>query len=639
MLISIDIGGTFTDFVVLDEGLNHFKIPSTPSAPERAIADGLDKESIKVADGAEVFHGTTVATNAFLEKEGVDTAFITNEGFEDLLFIGRQDRPELYELNVEKPKPPLKRENCFGVSCRMDRSGEIMKEIDKDELERLAEKLDEKGLSAAVCLLHSYKDAEQEDKIGEILKEKEVPHSLSSEVTGEFREYERGLTTLLDAYLNPLIEDYFSSVTTILGKEPYIMKSGGGLERASKVRAVDCLYSGPAGGASGGAHIAELLDIDNIITFDMGGTSADMAAIVEGDAAWKDQGEIGGFPIQSKMVDIVTVGSGGGSIAWRDEGGALRIGPESAGADPGPVCYGRGGEKPTVTDALLLMGYIDQDYFLGGKIDLEYKKTERAIKKLSKKLDMGYEETLKGIFRVANSKMARTMKRITVERGLDPESFSILAFGGAGPLHAASLAEELGMEEVIVPPLAGVFSALGMVTSDVVHDYSRTVLTSLQNFSEIENTISELKTGSEEDGKERLLLGLRYKGQSYHINVPYTTLNETEERFHQEHEKKYGYSEPEEEIEVVRIHLEIRRERQLEDIPHRTEKGPHPMNRKCLFPEGWMKTEIYYRKYLQTGEEGEGPAVIEDENSTVLVPPNWDWKSTDSGIIEMERSG
>ncbi|MBS3817604.1 MAG: hydantoinase/oxoprolinase family protein, partial [Candidatus Thermoplasmatota archaeon] len=438
MILSIDIGGTFTDFIVMKDGITHFKVPSTPDTPEEAIKEGLERKDIGIDRVDEIFHGTTIATNAFLEKKGIETAFITNSGFEDLLFIGRQTRPELYELNFEKPTPPLKKENTFGLPCRIDEDGEVLREFSEEEVRAVAERLDEKDISAAVCLLHSYKSAKHEGKIGGILDEYEIPYSLSSEVTGEFREYERGLTTLLDAYLSPLLKDYFSSVTDILEKEPYIMKSGGGLEKASKVESVDTLYSGPAGGVAGGAYLADQLEVSNMVTFDMGGTSADMATIIDGEITWKDQGKIGDFPVQSKMIDIVTVGSGGGSIARCDEGGALRVGPESAGADPGPICYGRGGERPTVTDALLLMGYIDPGFFLGGDIALDMEKTERAIESLSKKLKMGFEETLMGIFKVANSKMARTMKKITVERGLSPEEFSILAFGGAGPLHAAS---------------------------------------------------------------------------------------------------------------------------------------------------------------------------------------------------------
>jgi len=636
MSISIDIGGTFTDFVVIDNGIKHFKVPSTPDRPEEAITKALEKEDIKFEED-DVFHGTTVATNAFIESKGVESAFLTNKDFEDLLYIGRQTRPKLYELEIHRTKPPLKEENIFGISCRTGPDGQIIEEMKEGQVEKIAEELSEKDLSAAVCLLHSYKNPKQEEKIGKIFDEHNINYSLSHKVTGEFREYERGLTTLLDSYLSPLVQDYFASLNSIFGKEPYIMKSGGGLEKSSKVDAVDCLYSGPAGGVAGGAYIAQKLDMPNIVTFDMGGTSADMATVVNGEISWKDQGEIEGFPIQSKMVDIVTIGSGGGSIARCDEGGALRVGPESAGARPGPVCYGRGGKKPTVTDALLLMGYIDPDYFLGGEMELDYNEAKRSIKRLSEELEMSYEDTLKGIFRVANSKMARTMKRITVERGIDPEDFAILAFGGAGPLHAASIAEELGIERVLVPPMAGVFSALGMVTGDVVHDHSRTLLTSLDDKKVIRDTIDQMKAEIEEEGEERILLGLRYKGQSYHINIPYLGFeDDISSRFHQEHERKYGYANREEEIEVVRVHIEIVKEREVEEFTFSSKSGKHPLDRECLFSEGNEETSIYLRKHLSEGEKGEGPSVIEAINSTILVPPGWRWTNRATGVIDME---
>lgn len=638
MAISIDIGGTFTDFVVIDEGMKHFKVASDPEHHEKAIREGLKKKGIDVRGDA--FHGTTVATNAFIEGEGKETAFITNDGFEDMLFIGRQERPKLYDLDVKKPRPPLKRKNTFGLSCRTGPEGNVLEKLSQDEIEDIAEEVTEEGLSAAICLLHSYKNPELEKRVGEVFDQYELDYSLSHAVTGEFREYERGLTTLLDAYLEPLVEDYFDSLSDVLEKEPYIMKSGGGLEKSSKIDAVDCLYSGPAGGVAGGAFIAQELEVPNMVTFDMGGTSADMAAIIDGEISWKDHGKIDGFPIQSKMVDIVTVGSGGGSIARCDEGGALRVGPESAGARPGPVCYGRGGEKPTVTDSLLMMGYIDPDYFLGGEMELNFEKAKGSIERLSEELGMGFEETLRGIFRVSNSKMARTMKRITVEKGMDPKNFYILGFGGAGPLHAAKIAEELGMKKVLIPPLAGVFSALGMITGDVTHEKSRTILTSLDKKGKIEETIEEMREKIGEKGKERVLLGLRYKGQSYHINIPCDhSLNEVSERFHREHEKKYGYANKEEEIEAVRVHVETVKEREIDELPSPTEEGKHPPDRECLFSSGWGKTSIYRREFLSEEEKDIGPSIIEGSNSTVLVPPGWKWKIRSSGIIEMEVTG
>lgn len=629
MSISIDVGGTFTDFVVIDEDVKHFKISSTPSNPENAILEGTKDMEI---DG-DVFHGTTVATNAFLEKEGVETAFITNKGFEDILYIGRQDRPRLYDLTVRRPKPPLEKKYCFGVDCRTTVNGNTEKNVKKESILDILDNIGDKNLSFAVCLLHSYKNPEQERKIGDILEEKGHHYSLSSEVSREFREYERGMTTLLDAYLNPLIDEYFDSLTDILDQEPYIMKSSGGLEKSSSVKAVDTFYSGPAGGVAGASFLSSLTGIENIVTFDMGGTSADMASIVDGEISWKDEGEIGDFPVQSRMVDIVTVGSGGGSIARKDKGGVLRVGPKSAGADPGPVCYGRGGEKPTVTDALLMMKYIDPDYFLGGEMDLKVEKTHEAINDLSDELSLEFDETLQGIYRVVNSKMARTMKGITVERGLKPEDFAILAFGGAGPLHAAALAEELEIKKVLVPPLPGVFSALGMVTGDVVHDYHRTLITNLENKEVIEGAIKELEEEAME-GESNVLLGLRYKGQSYHLNVPYD--ENVKKRFHKMHREKYGYANKDASVEVVRVHLEIRKEKSVENFPVPGDEKHPPKKRICLFKDGWVEAEVYYRDWIKPGMSGDGPTIIEDKNSTILTPPGWSWSVDEYGIIHMD---
>lgn len=638
MTLSIDVGGTFTDFVIIDEGIEYFKVPSTPSDPERGIYNGLKGTETE----GDIFHGTTVATNAFLEGKGVKTAFITNQGFEDILFIGRQDRPELYNFEVKKEKPPLEREDCYGISGRVDADGNVLEKIDEDEIEDIASEI--KDRSAAVCLLHSYADPEQEKKVEDVLAKHNIPFSLSHQVSREFREYERGMTCLMDAYLGPLIRDYFDSIIDILGEEPLIMKSSGGLEPASEIDPVDTFYSGPAGGVAGGAFIADITGEKNLVTFDMGGTSADMAAIVDGEIEWKDEGKIGDFPVQSRMVDLVTVGSGGGSIARMDEGGALRVGPESAGARPGPVCYGRGGERPTITDALLSMGYIDPLYFLGGEMDLDKEGAERELKSLSDELDMNLDETLLGIFRVANSKMARTMKEITVERGLDPNDFSILAFGGAGPLHAAYLAEELNISKVIVPPLPGVFSALGMAAGDIIRDYKRTLITDLDNEERIDEAVEELREEASE-GEENILLGLRYKGQSYHINILYSEeggIKEAEEMFHEEHEDKYGYYNEEADIEVVRIHLEMRERRELETFVPEKGVGGSEGDRYCLFPEGEMKTKVYRRNSLTRIPEDErerGPVIIEDTNSTILVPPGWSFYVDEYTNIHMIKEG
>ncbi|MFO8110582.1 MAG: hydantoinase/oxoprolinase family protein [Thermoplasmata archaeon] len=627
MIVSVDVGGTFTDILVMEEGLKHYKIPSTRDDPAEAVIQGFPR-------GGDVFiHGTTVATNAFLEGRGVRTAFITNRNFEDLLLIGRQVRPNLYELHIEKPKPPLAPEDSYGVVGRIGADGEIHRSIDIDEIKKLAVELKEKNCAAAVCLLHSYKNKGHEKTIGEIFRSQGIPHSLSHEVSNEFREYERGVTTLLDAYLRPVVRDYFKSLKESIGIEPLVMKSSGGLEPSSSINPIDTFYSGPAGGAAGGEYMSEVLGAKDLITFDMGGTSADMATIISGKIGWKDQGCIGGFPVQSRMADIVTIGAGGGSTAWVDDGDILRVGPKSAGARPGPACYGLGGIEPTLTDALLLAGYIDKDYFLGGRIELYREPAETAVNKLCEKLNMPTDKVIMGVIRVANSKMSRCMKEITVERGLMPSKFSILAFGGAGPLHAAYLAEELGIDRVYVPPLPGVFSALGMLTGDIVTERSRTLLLPLKKINEVWEAVKELSQGQE--GERRVYLALRYKGQSHHLNIPLS--EDVEERFHQEHKRHYGYADEDGDIEIVNLRVEHRKKREFIGLPDLLGPGEHPQPRKCLFPGGEQKCSVFYRKHLPQGAQEKGPAVVEDMSSTILIPPRWSFSVKQKGILELVR--
>ncbi len=629
MTVAVDVGGTFTDFVIFDDEIYHFKIPSTPSNPSLAVTEGYPQE-----DSGEFFHGTTVTTNAMLEGKGVRTVFVTNKGFEDILFIARQDRPRLYDLYVKRQKPPLRPEDIYGIDCRSSAEGEILEDLDRSHVEGIAEDILKKESSAAVCLLHSYKDPELEEKVASILKSAGVHCSLSHKVAPEYREYERGITTFFDAYLRPIVKEYFNDLIEACGIEPYVMKSSGGLEKASTVNPIDTIFSGPAGGVAGGELISKITGIENLITFDMGGTSADMAVILDGKMSWKDHGEVGGFTILSRMVDIATVGAGGGSIAWIDSGGVLRVGPESARSEPGPVCYGRGGDKPTITDALLLAGYIDPEFFLGGKMDLDVTASRNILNNLSDDLGLPLDEVIMGIFRVANSKMARSMKKITVEKGMNPKEFSILAFGGAGPLHAAYLAELLGIKRVLIPPMPGVFSAVGLMTGDLIFDQSRTVLTSLEDKKTIEKTILEL--GEEmDDGEESVYLGLRYPGQSHHLNLPYG--DDVEKRFHREHHRLYGHSNVNSSIEVVKVHVERRRKRDIGSLPVKIEEGEHPPKRECIFPEGVIETRVFYRQRLPLDFESEGPSVIEDINSTILVPPGWIFGVDQNGVVVVNK--
>lgn len=651
MVLAVDVGGTFTDFILIEDGITCYKLPSTPDDPSRSVIEGIEGKDIT----GDIFHGTTIATNAFLEGKGADTAFITNRGFEDILFIGRQTRPKLYDLFVKKDKPPVSSGHSYGILGRIGSNGDIIQELNQKELNVLADELKKKDLCAAVCLFHSYKNPLHEKRVGNILKQNDIPHSLSCDVTGEYREYERGMTTLIDAYLKPTVKDYFDELSSSLPKTPLIMKSNGGLDEAGRVEPVDTFLSGPAGGAAGGRFIAKHTGIKNLVTFDMGGTSADMCSIVDGEITWKDQGRIGSFqvdlessareesgesqdfPVQSEMVDIVTVGAGGGSIAMKDSGGVLRVGPQSAGADPGPVCYGKGGQQPTITDALLCAGYIDPDYFLGGKFDLDTEKAQGKLEELADALGMALDETINGIYRIANSTMSRSMKKITVEKGLDPDDFSILAFGGAGPLHAASLADELGITQVIIPPMPGVFSAFGMMTGDLIRDDSRTYFTELTNKKELEEVIQEIAP-HHEGWEEEVILGLRYKGQSYHLNLTYTgNISDIRSRFHKKHMDMYGFSRDGEIIEVVKVHVKSKKSAGVEILPREYEDVEHPEDRRCLFKEGLLPTSVYYRKGLRGNEKGDGPAVIEDTNSTILVPPNWKWRVDEDGLLYIEK--
>lgn len=628
MIVSMDVGGTFTDILVLDEGLRRLKIPSTPDDPAEAVIRGFPL-------GADTFiHGTTVATNAFLEGKGVRTAFITNQNFEDILFIGRQVRPKLYDLHIDKPEPPLLTEDCYGIPGRMDSNGDVICDTDPQRIREMALSLKKKGCSAAVCFLHSYKNSDHEEMVGRILDSHGISHSLSHRVSNEFREYERGITTLLDAYIGPVVRNYFKRIRDRTGIDPLVMKSSGDLELSSRINPIDTFYSGPAGGAAGGEYISKILGIGNLITLDMGGTSADMATVLKGKMGWKDQALVGAFPVQSRMADIVTVGAGGGSVAWVDQGNMLRVGPRSAGASPGPACYGHGGIEPTLTDALLLAGYIDQDYFLGGEMKLQRDRAEKALRIISNSLGLPMDETIMGVIRVANSTMARCMKSITVERGLMPDRFSILAFGGAGPLHAPYLAEELGIERVYVPPMPGVFSAFGMLTGDIVREKVRTVLILVEEKEALANVIEELSLGQE--GERTVYLGARYHGQSHHLNIPLSEDMETD--FHDAHRALYGYSHPDEVIEIVNVRVQHRLKRAPPVIDLQDEPGEHPPARMCLFPEGEMESMVYYRKHMLTGEEGKGPAVIEDMDSTILIPPGWGFRVARKSILELVRT-
>ncbi|UCF08830.1 MAG: hydantoinase/oxoprolinase family protein [Thermoplasmata archaeon] len=646
MHMSTDIGGTFTDFVVLENGaLRTFKLPSTPEDPSLAVKRGLERYKKTTPD--ILSHGTTVATNAVLERKGARCALITTKGFSDMLEIARQTRPSLYDFTQTRPEPYVERELCLEVDERVSAAGDIIKPLDEDELERLEMKLKERDVEAvAVSLLFSFLRPEHEKRLREKLKR--WPLSTSSEILPEFREYERTCTTVLDAYVKPIVSLYLSKIEQAFQKQFFIMQSNGGVttSRAAGERPVNILLSGPAGGVAAARYVGELTGEKNLISFDMGGTSADISLVCDSRPKWTSEGEIAGVPVRVPMLDITTIGAGGGSIAWLDSGGALRVGPKSAGASPGPVCYGKGGEDVTVTDCSLLAGHLGEEGLLGGEMALTAKPAGKIAARMAGELGLGQEEFISGVFRVVSSNMILATRITLAKSGLDPRDFALVAFGGAGTMHACALARELGIEKVLVPVLPGAFSAYGILVSDLRLSYSRGVLSPLNGAEQaIEEGFGELRLQAEEDLKRQNIdfskvlllpsLDVRYRGQSYEINIELE--GDLREAFHEKHRRVYGYAVPSEPLELVNIRLFAvhPREKHVPDIMGNGSGSPRS-ERKVLFDEGRIPAPIYSRSNLPAGFEGEGPAIVEEHTATTVVPPGVRFRVDGYGIIHME---
>ncbi len=533
-ILGIDVGGTFTDFVAHWEGkLFLWKTPTT-KPPSHGILQGLRLLEKQVE---RIVHGTTIATNAILEGKWARTALLTTEGFRDVLEIGRQARPSLYDLFCERPTPIVPREWRLEVPERLDAQGRVIKPLDERKVRELARKLKGQVDSVAVVFLFSFLDPRHERRVRQILEEEDVgvPITLSSEVLPEFREYERTSTTVITAALRPLVESYLEEISKGINQAKFlVMRSNGGVSGPQEAgrKAAELLFSGPAAGVIGARFIAEKAGFKNFITLDMGGTSTDVSLVVNGEIQYTTEKEIAGRPVRLPMVDVHTVGAGGGSIAWLDPGGMLRVGPRSAGADPGPACYGHGGTEPTVTDAHLLLGLLPFARPLGGNLRLSPALAEKALGTLAKRLGMDLPSTACGILEVAEATMERAIRVISIERGYDPRDFVLVAFGGAGPLHAASLARKLGISKVLVPRYAGVLSALGLVTADIVHNFVRSLVAPLAAVSlakinalfeemqkEAESVLRDEKI-SEEQWEFFYSLDLRYRGQGFEIHVP-----------------------------------------------------------------------------------------------------------------------
>ncbi|HET7121726.1 MAG TPA: hydantoinase/oxoprolinase family protein [Solirubrobacterales bacterium] len=654
MLLGVDVGGTFTDAVLLDGGAVHTaKVPTTPRRESdgvmRAVAAVLARADGEAAD-VEVFaHGMTVGTNALLEERGARTALVATRGFADLLEIGRQDRPHLYRLCAPKPAPLVAPELRFEAAERIGPEG-VVEPLEAEEPERLAAAIAASGAeSVAVCLLFSYLDPSHERRIAEHLRERlpGVHVSASHEVLPRFREYERCSTTAIDAYLSPLLGRYLGELGDAAADaglpRPLVMRSSGGVapaEEAARAGAWSVL-SGPAGGAVGAGLLASLSGDGNALGFDMGGTSCDVCVVEAGEVRRTDERRIEGRVIQLPMVDVHTVGAGGGSIGWRDPGGALRVGPHSAGAEPGPAAYGRGGSEPTVTDANLLLGHLAADSRLAGGVELDAEAAERAVAKLGDELGLDPLRTAAGILRVANQEMVRALRVVTVERGVDPRGFALLPFGGAGPMHAAAIAAELGITEILCPRAGGVLSALGLCASERRRDTARTVmlggpeLSAARIAAEVEAMIEATSADLGPEAEVRLVYAMRYAGQAFELPVPGPPdpdPAELVEGFERAHEERYGYRDPEGEVVLVDIELAIvlpgPRPRPEAAAAGALERGSRPV----LFDEEWVETPVL-RGEPAAGTAAEGPVVFELPEATLVLPPGWSATVDEAGTI------
>ena len=637
--VAVDTGGTFTDCVWVESGrIRILKVFSTPSDPARAIVEAVKRTGHK--GPILLLHGTTVGTNTLLERKGARVAFVTTAGFEDSIEIGRQARPKLYDFFFDRVAPLVGPDLRFGLRERTTPEGKIEKSPGEAELGDLREAVQNVNPQAiALSLLFSFANAENEKRAANALKPLQVPLSLSHEILPEFREFERASTVVINAYLQPVMERYLQSLESTLaartGKSSrvFVMQSSGGITSLSAAarEPVRTVLSGPAGGVVGAAAVARKSGVERIIGFDMGGTSTDVV-LVDGVPRAGSEGEVAGLPVRVPMLDIHTVGAGGGSLARFDAAGALRVGPESAGAEPGPICYGRG-EQPTVTDANLLLGRLQPDRFLGGQFKLDLERTERVVRAWVKRQGskMSVEEFAAGVVRVVNATMEKAVRVVSIERGYDPRDFALVAFGGAGGLHACELASGLGVRKVIVPAMPGALSAFGILVSDVVKDYSRTVLWRTHEKDWQKRTAQEFAKSRRDAERDfarehwagkidyRESLDVRYRGQGYELNVPFR--GSVIDDFHAEHRRRYGYSHGQREVEIVTLRLRARvaAPRLKWSVAHETEKGTK--TKGPVWMNGKKQTvAVYERSAMKAGVKLRGPAVVTEYSATTWVP-------------------
>ena len=670
MRVGIEVGGTFTDLVMSDgKNIKTAKVPSTPASPDEGAMLAIKAAGLKLDEISELIHGSTVATNAVLERKGGRVCFFVTRGTKDLLLIQRHDREAIYDLQYQKPRPVVPRHDTYEIDERIAADGDIVTDLDSEVASTLVRNIfdKEKFDSVAICFLHSYLNSIHERALSDIISAlyPGMPITCSSDVAREFREYERASTTTLAAYVQPVVAGYISRFSEELARRGFqgkfsIMQSNGGRMPAAAItkNAITALFSGPAAGVMGAIRGKGNTPYPDLITLDMGGTSTDVALVSNDQAELAPMTMIDGLPVKTPVVDIVTVGAGGGSIAWVDDGGLLRVGPQSAGATPGPACYGRGGKLPTVTDAHLVRGTLQSDGFLGGKMSVDLAAASNVIGEIAKKFNVELAEMADNIIRVAEANIVRAIQKVSTERGSDPREFALVPYGGAGPLHAARVAEDLNIYTVVVPPNAGVLSASGLLLSDYIHYRSQTkrLLLNEKNLISIQSNITSLtieakeylmKLGIQPNKRIETALEMRYVGQAFEVPVKLTetdvrniSLALLQKRFAEAHHKIFEFSKPEgDPIEIISIRVGAGEKTPELAVGHDNEdtNNDPKIAKVDIVERGILSETTTLSRADLTGRTVSGPVLVQDQNSTVYVPCGWQVRLDDYYNIVLKR--
>lgn len=650
----VDVGGTFTDLVAVDSETGEVVVNkelSTPSDPSLGVAHVLERSDLSPDGIDHLVHGSTTAVNTVLERDGARTALITTDGFEDLLEIGRLMKPDLYSLEWDQAKPLVPRKHRVGVPERVDADGNVVQELDEERARAAIERLRDRGIeSYAVCFLFSFVNDDHERRMKEIIEEMhpEASVTVSADILPEIREFPRTSTVVANAYILPRMTEYFSRLVDRLGdagvgEEPFVMRSNGGvmtIDTAERIP-IETFDSGPAGGVTAAAQLGTELDEPNVIAFDMGGTSCEVGVVTDGTPIINLESEIEfEMPIKIPVVDVQSIGAGGGSVAWIDDTGILQVGPESAGADPGPICYGRGGTDPTITDANMILGRLNQSELLGGELSVDYDEAVARIEeRLVDRLDMDLEEVCRGIMEISQTNMAMLARKMTIERGYDPREFVLVAYGGAGPMVANKFAEEINVGTVVVPPNPGVFSAFGCMSADARHDSAKSYLSPLAAVdtetvaAEFEalraDSMAELGVADASEVEINYKMDLRYVGEAYEITTPLSgtevteaELTETAERFHDLHEERYAYKRPDDPVELVSLRTTLVKAVPTPEYAASFEDARRT-SRECYFEAtGFTDVPVYNRAAVADENEVEGPLIVEEPTSTTVVFPD-----------------